>query len=150
MTWQVRDLRADDRAGWDEVYASYLAFYGETLPPHIADHVFGRMVDPDDGALFGLVALDADRAIIGLANVVVHPNTWSDRDDAYLEDLATAPSHRGRGVGRALIEALADRARQRDWRRVHWHTEQDNARARRLYDDVATLTEYVRYIRTTE
>lgn len=146
MRWQVRDVRADDRAGWDRVYASYLEFYGEQVPPQVIDHVFARMVDPDDPQLFGLVAVDEGGAVVGLANVVVHPNTWSDRDDAYLEDLATAPAHRGQGVGHALIAALVERGRERGWRRVHWHTEQGNTRARRLYDDVARLTEYVRYI----
>lgn len=80
------------------------------------------------------------------ANVVVHPNTWSTCLDAYLEDLATDPDLRGQGVGHALIDALGERARQNGWRRVHWHTDRENVRARRLYDDVATLTAYVRYV----
>lgn len=147
MTWQVRALRPEDRAGWDRVWAAYLTFYGEILPGAVTDHVFARLADPDDAAMLGLVAVDEDGTVVGLAHVVVHPNTWSDRDDAYLEDLATAPDHRGQGVGRALIAALVDLGHQRGWRRVHWHTEQGNARARRLYDDVARLTDYVRYVR---
>jgi len=147
VTWQVRALRDEDRPGWDRVYAEYLDVYGESLPADVVDHVFRRMVDPTDPVMVGLVAVDEDHRVLGLANVVVHPNTWSTRDDGYLEDLAVATEVRGQGVGHALIEALVDHGRRHGWRRVHWHTEADNARARRLYDDVAGLTEYVRYIR---
>lgn len=147
MTWQVRELRDEDRGGWDRVYAAYLDFYGETLPADVLDHVFGRLVDPTDPVMFGLVAVDEHHRVLGLANVVVHPNTWSSQDDAYLEDLAVAPEVRGQGVGHALVEALVDLGRRHGWRRLHWHTEADNARARRLYDDVAELTSYVRYVR---
>ena len=43
----------------------------------------------------------------------------------------------GRGVGRALIEALYARARAAGAQRVYWHTHETNARARALYDRVA-------------
>lgn len=149
MTWVVRDLRPDDRPGWDRIWAAYLDFYGESdLPVEVTDHVFGRLVDPTDPAMLGVVAVDGDDRVLGLGNLVVHPNTWSRQDDAYLEDLAVDPDHRGRGVGHAIIAELVERGRTLGWRRVHWHTEQGNARARRLYDDVAELSEYVRYIRT--
>lgn len=148
MTWQVRELRVEDRPGWDRVYAGYLAFYDEELPVEVVDHVFARLVDPTDPAMFGLVAVDEHHQVLGLATVVVHPNTWSTRDDAYLEDLAVAPEVRGQGVGHGLVEALVGLGARHGWRRLHWHTEADNDRARRLYDDVAELTGYVRYVRT--
>lgn len=151
MTWQVRDLRPDDRPVWDRVWATYLDFYGESgLPAEVTDHVFGRLVDPADPAMLGLVAVDDADQVLGLGNVVVHPNTWSRQDDAYLEDLAVDPGHRGQGIGHAIIAEVVDRGRTLGWRRVHWHTEQDNARARRLYDDVADLTSCVRYVRTID
>lgn len=145
--WRVRDLRQDDRDAWEVIWRQYLDFYGEALLQEITDHVFARLADPGDDEMFGLVAVDGEDDVVGLANVVVHANTWSDRDDAYLEDLATREDMRGTGVGRALIEALVDRGRRQGWRRVHWHTEQSNARARRLYDGVGDLTDDVRYVR---
>jgi GNAT superfamily N-acetyltransferase len=52
---------------------------------------------------------------------------------------------RGRGVGRAMIEAVGVRAKAGGASRVYWHTGKTNARARALYDKVATLTKFVQY-----
>ena len=52
---------------------------------------------------------------------------------------------RGRGVGRALINRLAELARERGAAKVRWVTAADNATAQRLYDDVAERTDWVTY-----
>ena len=52
---------------------------------------------------------------------------------------------RGRGVGRALIERVAAAARDRGADRFYWHTQDGNARARVLYDQVARYTGFIRY-----
>lgn len=145
--WTVRALQPDDRDAWEVVWQQYLEFYRQVVPAEISDHVFARLVDPDDAVMLGWVAVDGDDTPVGLANVIVHPSTWTDRDVAYLEDLAAREDLRGRGVGRALIEAIVQRGEQDGWRDVFWITDQDNVRARRLYDGVATLTNYVRYER---
>jgi GNAT superfamily N-acetyltransferase len=63
----------------------------------------------------------------------------------YLQDLFTLPECRGRGVGRALIEAVYGRARAAGAARVYWQTHETNATAMRLYDDVATKSGFVVY-----
>ncbi len=52
---------------------------------------------------------------------------------------------RGRGVGRALIEALADRGRNEGWLRLYWQTARDNETAQKLYDKLAARTDWLRY-----
>jgi GNAT superfamily N-acetyltransferase len=52
---------------------------------------------------------------------------------------------RGGGVGKALIEAVARIARDRDCLRLYWTTKEDNARARRLYDYIAKFNGFIRY-----
>jgi RimJ/RimL family protein N-acetyltransferase len=49
------------------------------------------------------------------------------------------------GAGRALIEGIVALGRRHGWRRVYWHTHEDNHRARTLYDRLAPRTDYVRY-----
>lgn len=144
MTFTVRDLEVGDRPRWDELWALYLDFYGVELDPEVSDATFAR-VTGSDARMGGLAAVDGDGLVVGLAHYVVQPTTWSVRDDVYLEDLVVDPRHRGGGAGRALIEALADLGRARGWRDLHWLTAADNHTARRLYDRVGTLSEFVRY-----
>jgi GNAT superfamily N-acetyltransferase len=63
----------------------------------------------------------------------------------YLEDLFTAEAARGRGVGRALIEAVYAQAKADGLTRVYWHTHESNATAMRLYDQVAERPGFVMY-----
>lgn len=147
----VRRLRPEDRLRWQSLWQGYLDFYRSELDNGVTDAVFEALVGPDP-AVEGLVAIttgdgpdDAD-TMIGFAHCVIHPNTWSVRSDTYLEDLFVTPAARGTGIGRALIQAILDRGTTRGHRRVHWLTEADNARARRLYDQIADLSGYVRYV----
>jgi GNAT superfamily N-acetyltransferase len=48
-------------------------------------------------------------------------------------------------VARALIERVADVARERGCARLYWTTKQDNAVARVLYDKVARFSGFIRY-----
>ena len=65
----------------------------------------------------------------------------------YLQDLFTVQAARGRGVGRALIEAVYERARNAGSARVYWQTHETNATARALYDQVAQWYGFIVYRR---
>ncbi|RYF42580.1 MAG: hypothetical protein EOO25_06200 [Comamonadaceae bacterium] len=49
-------------------------------------------------------------------------------------------------MGKALIEWLRNAMRAEGWARVYWVTQQDNARARRLYDQFTEADGFVRYV----
>jgi len=53
-----------------------------------------------------------------------------------MNDLFVAPQARGRGVGRALIEAAAAVTRERGAAWLEWSTAPDNHTAQRLYDSL--------------
>ena len=91
-----------------------------------------------------LVAED-NGSLVGLVHYIFHRNTWMVGDVCYLEDLFTAPHARGQGVGRALIEAVYDKARQAGSSRVYWMTQESNAQAMLLYDKVANKPGFLQY-----
>jgi GNAT superfamily N-acetyltransferase len=140
----VRDATAADRAAWSRMWAGFCAHYDTTLPEADVHELWRRILDPQH-PVSALVATTRDgRGVLGFAHYVLRPHTFSSRMVCYLEDLWVDPAGRGAGIGRQLVDSLIQRGRERGWRRVYWHTETDNE-ARRLYDRVATLTEYVRY-----
>lgn len=79
-----------------------------------------------------LVALADDERPIGFVSGVetTHPDKGTEM---FLYELAVLPANRGSGVGRALVEALADLARSRGCYGMWVGTEPDNAAALTAY-----------------
>ena len=140
----VRPVHSDDRPHWLALWQGYCAALGESVPGDITEGVWRRILSADQ-PIWCLIAHTAEGTPAGIANYVLHPHTWSMRTVCYLEDLFVAPEARGSGAGRALIEGLVALGREHGWRRVYWHTHEDNYRARTLYDRVVPRTDYVRY-----
>ena len=63
----------------------------------------------------------------------------------YLQDLFTDEASRGRGIGRALIEAVYVKAVEAGSARVYWQTHETNLTAMRLYDQVADRSGFIVY-----
>ena len=147
MTFIVRDVTQHDRPDWEKLWAGYIAFYQSSVAPEVTDTTFARLRDPSE-PMFCLVAEDdTTHELIGMTNCVIHRGTWSIGNFCYLEDLFTAESARGHGVGRALIEAVYARADQRKCERVYWLTHETNTTARKLYDQVAKHLGFIQYRR---
>jgi GNAT superfamily N-acetyltransferase len=146
MTVQIRGLASGDRAQWDVLWAGYLEFYEHDLPADITNHLWRRLLDPADQP-YGFVAVDDRGQLVGFVHFHFHLSTWSVEGYCYLEDLFVSPAARGKGAGRALIDAVYRAANARGVARVYWHTQETNTDARALYDKVAELTEFVQYRR---
>jgi GNAT superfamily N-acetyltransferase len=140
----VRDAAPPDCTAWSRMWAAKCAHYGATMPETDIDELWRRIMDPEHPVCALVAAARHNEDLLGLAHYVLGPHTFSSRMVCYLEDLWVDPAARGAGLGRQLVDSLIQRGRERGWRRVYWHTEADNE-ARRLYDRVATLTQYVRY-----
>ncbi|MGC4192640.1 MAG: GNAT family N-acetyltransferase [Thermomicrobiales bacterium] len=141
---RIRDLMRADEAAWRHLWAGYLSFYEATLSQETTDLTWERVAG-DDPAFGGLVAEDTDGAIVGIANYILHPSTWGTMPFCLLNDLYVSPAARGKGAGRALIDALIARGRESGWARVYWVTKENNATARILYDSYGPADGFVRY-----
>ncbi|MET9225078.1 GNAT family N-acetyltransferase [Lentzea sp. NPDC003310] len=137
----IGPLHPADRAAWQQLFEGYNTFYERTLPPETYDEKWKAFLADD--TIHALCAR-AGGEVVGIVHFLKHPSTTS-QDVCYLQDLFTAPEARGRGVGRALIEAVADWARQQDCCRVYWHTNEQNETAQRLYDRIAERKPFVFY-----
>ena len=96
---------------------------------------FRRFLAPSEVGLL-LAARDESGAILGYACLYWHFSSLQAVEAVLMNDLFVVPEARGRGVGRALIEATAEVARERGAAWVEWSTAPDNHTAQRLYDSL--------------
>jgi GNAT superfamily N-acetyltransferase len=139
----IRLIAPGDEAQWRGLWAAYCEFYETEVPEATTAFLWKRLAQGDD-IVFGLVAVEGER-LLGFAHGVLHPHTWSDKTLCYLEDLFVTSELRGKRIGQRLIDRLIEMGRENNWKRVYWHTNQDNATARRLYDHYTAADPYVRY-----
>lgn len=143
MALDIRDAAAADEAAWRQLWTGYLAFYKADVPEEVTAYTWSRILDPASRVSMR-VALE-DGRMLGFAIHHHHDSTWDISPEGYLEDLFVDETARGGGVGRALVDDLVAISRKNGWRGIYWHTNRENARARRLYDSYIPSDGYVRY-----
>lgn len=146
MTQIIRPLRPADEAEWRALWSEYLAFYKTSVPEVVYASTFARLLgnDPQD---FSCLIAEVDGKPVGLAHYLFHRHGWKIENVCYLQDLYVAPTARGTGTGRALIEAVYAAADAAGAPAVYWLTQDFNHTARKLYDRVAKVTPFIRYSR---
>ena len=146
MSVIIRELRAADEPQWRELWTGYLEFYEASVPEEVYQTYFRRLLGDDPQDYHGLVA-DRGGELIGLTHYLFHRHGWRIENVIYLQDLFVSKAARGTGAGRALIEAVYQRADEAGCPSVYWLTQDFNATARQLYDRIATLTPFIKYQR---
>jgi GNAT superfamily N-acetyltransferase len=143
----IRDVTRQDYEQWLPLWDGYNAFYRRTGPtaldPDVTRMTWARFFDANE-PVHALVA-ESDKQLLGLVHYLYHRTTTAIEPTCYLNDLFTVAAACGQGVGRALIQAVYDRAREAGSRRVYWLTHETNATAMRLYDTVADRSGFVVY-----
>jgi GNAT superfamily N-acetyltransferase len=144
--FEIRRLNEDDHAAWRVLWDGYLRFYETEVSEAVSLLTWRRILDPE--APIEAYCADAGGGeLLGIVHYLFHPVTWAAGPRCYLEDLFTSEEARGKGVGRALIEAVYAAADARGADQVYWLTAESNVTARALYDRVATKTAFIKYRR---
>ncbi|MGQ0660095.1 GNAT family N-acetyltransferase [Sphingosinicella sp.] len=138
---ELHPLGPSDRSEWERLARGYKDFYEDPVPDAVYDEVWSRLMA--DGPVHG-VGCRSEGALVGIAHFLFHAHSWKS-EVCYLQDLFTLPDARGRGVARALIDAVADEARKRGCAAYYWLTKADNEPARALYDKIARNKGFIRY-----
>ena len=139
----VRPVAPTDLSQWEALWEGYNTFYERTVPPEITRMTWSRFFDAYE-PVHALVA-EEDGRLLGLVHYLFHRSTTLIGPTCYLQDLFTTKTARGQGVGRALIEAVYERARTAGSLRVYWQTHETNVTAMALYDKVAERSGFLVY-----
>ena len=136
---EIRDGRIDEIEELLPLMRAYCGFY-EASPPDegLLEMARALITDPDQGVF--LIARDRGGAV-GFATVDWKWSSLKAARIGYLEDIFVAPEARGQGIADALIEACAERCRERGMPSMQWLTALDNHRAQAVYDRTGAVSE---------
>jgi GNAT superfamily N-acetyltransferase len=141
----IRRFAPEDRANWETLWQGYNTFYKRSVEPRVTDRLWSRLLE-GSGEPFGFAA-ELEGKVVGLAHYFFVSSTseWNPR--CYMQDLFADPEIRGKGVGRALIEAVYSEADSHEAAQTYWLTQDFNETARKLYDKLAHATPFIKYQR---
>jgi GNAT superfamily N-acetyltransferase len=143
----IRPVIHLDYDQWLPLWHGYNAFYGRSgptaLPLEITKTTWTRFFDAYE-PVYALVA-ETKGQLVGLAHYLFHRSTTTINPTCYLQDLFTAETARGKGVGKALIKGVYEQAKNASTTRIYWHTHKTNQTARRLYDQLAENSGFIVY-----
>jgi GNAT superfamily N-acetyltransferase len=142
---QIAPISAEEFEELLPLIAAYQRFYEvEEIDEERNRTFFRRFLAPsEDGLLLGA---RREGRLVGYACLYWHFSSLEAVESVLMNDLYVSEEVRGHGVGRALIEATTEVARERGAPFVEWSTAPDNHTAQRLYDSTgAERSEWFSY-----
>jgi GNAT superfamily N-acetyltransferase len=142
---EIAPIAAEEFEQLLPLIASYQRFYEVAEVDKERNRAFFRrfLAPSEDGLLLGA---RGEGRLLGYACLYWHFSSLEACESVLMNDLFVDESARGQGVGRALIEASAEVARERSVPFLEWSTAPDNHTAQRLYDSTgAERTEWFSY-----
>ncbi len=85
---------------------------------------------------FHFIVAEENGVIVGATIYYFIYSTWKGKS-LYLEDLIITHSHRGKGIGKLLMQALADEAVAHGARKMKWQVAEDNDSAIGFYEKIS-------------
>jgi len=128
----VRLATVDDADNVARLMIGFRDWWQRTEP---GDGVFERgarrlLADPNSEFLL------AGEPPAGVCQLRYRYSIWTESDDCWLEDIFVEEHARGTGLGRELMEAAFERARERGCARMELDVNEANAGAVRLYESL--------------
>jgi ribosomal protein S18 acetylase RimI-like enzyme len=126
----IRLASAADAPAFGRLLHAFNVEFGEPTPD--AEVIADRAALLIEGG--EVTVLFAGEGPDGFAQLRFRPSLYTGALDAYLEELYVVPARRGRGLGRALLEAAMEHARGCGAAHIDLGTSEDDVAARALYE----------------
>lgn len=112
-----------------------LAIYEKA--PHEVDNTVEQMKQDGFGEkpVFGCFVAEENGTVVGTAIYYYRYSTWKGKA-LYLEDLVVSARHRGKGYGKALLDAIVRKAKEDNCKQVRWQVLDWNEPAIKFYQSI--------------
>jgi GNAT superfamily N-acetyltransferase len=134
----IRPATRDDVPTLVELIVDLATYEREPDAVEVDDGMLGDALFAEHPVVFATVADDGG-TVLGMTIHFRNYSTWTGRLGIYLEDFYVRPEARGRGIGRALLAALADEARAHGYARIDWSVLNWNESAIGFYESVGAV-----------
>jgi ribosomal protein S18 acetylase RimI-like enzyme len=133
----VREATVEDAALIARFLHDFNAEYEEETPgvAELTRHATRMLTEGEMTVLLGGEGPD------GLALLRFRPSVWTDRQEAYLQELYVVPDLRGQGIGEALMQAVFSTCREHDAAWIELNTGESDVAARTLYKKLGFTNE---------
>ncbi len=126
----IRRATAEDAGDVGRLLHAFNSEYEDRTPgaEALAGHARGLLAAGEITVLFAGDGPD------GFSLLRFHRSIYNGKPDAYIQELYVVPERRGQGLGRALLEASIDAAREAGAPHIELTTGEDDTEALSLYE----------------
>ena len=141
---KVEQLKQIDRGMWNELYHGYAEFYKMPMNDDILEKVWSWIFNKE--IKFYAIGIKSSKGqLIGFMHFREMPSPLRGSLVGFLDDLYIHPDFRGSGAVQLLFKELKSIAKENNWPYVRWITASDNYRARKVYDKLSGVIDFVTY-----
>ena len=126
------------------LYKGYAEFYKMPMNDDILDKVWSWIFDKEI-KFYAIGIKSSEGELIGFMHFREMPSPLRGSLVGFLDDLYIHPDFRGSGAVQLLFKELKLIANQNNWPYVRWITASDNHRARKVYDKLSGVIDFVTY-----
>ncbi len=142
----LRPIQPEGYDTWRLFWAACLEFYQTSVEDNIYKLRLNRLISSEQPKQCDFGA-ELDGALLGSDHYILRPRNWKSKKAVYLEDLFPKNDQRGKGTDRAFIQAVYRIADINATSTVYWRTQETKIMVRWLYDNIVTLTTFIRHTR---
>ena len=133
-------------------YDSWYPLWQENCLHQISDEVTAetwRRLTNKKEAVFGIGMFDDEENLLGFLHYILHPVTGFKEHACYMQDLYVAENSRRQGIARRLVWELDRMRKEKNWARIYWFAEHNNAAAQNLYKNLGVRMDFSLHILQT-
>lgn len=140
---QIKPLTPAHYEAWLGLFHGYADYYDYPVTAESIANTWGWLMN-GNYPVTGFVA-QLDGYLVGFAHCRAMPSPLRGEEIGFLDDLYVDPECRGMGVADRLIDAVKEEGIEQGWPIIRWITRDNNYRAKALYDQLATKSNWDTY-----